>query len=187
MANPPVGTMMMYGGTAKGLRLNELLHLGWLLCDGQSYTVSEYPDLYKRIKNNYGGDAKNFNVPDLRGRFVRGTDHGRSKDPDTALRTALSPGGNTGDAVGSGQPYATKRPVTDMVTDTTSAHTHAAPHLPGSHRETPLSAWGGTVMSWTDDSKTTSTNGGHKHTVTDGGDAESRPTNVYLYWLIKYK
>lgn len=187
MANAPVGTIMMYGGVAKGLRLKELLELGWLLCDGQSYPVSEYPALYQRIQHNYGGNEENFHVPDLRGRFVRGTDHKRGKDPDAAQRTALYPGGKTGDAVGSIQAYATKRPVTDMVTETVGAHTHDAPHLPGSNRDTPLSAWGTTVMAWTDDSKTTSTNGQHSHTVTEGGDAESRPDNVYLYWLIKYK
>ena len=187
MANPPIGTLMMYGGMAKGLRLSELLQLGWLLCDGHSYPASEYPDLDKRIKNNFGGDAKAFNVPDLRGRFVRGTDHGRGKDPDASKRTALFPGGKPGDAVGSVQAYATRLPMIDMLTEPVANHTHGAPHLPTDRRETPLSAWGDNVMSWTDDTKTTSSNGDHDHVVSDGGDAESRPVNIYLYWLIKAK
>jgi hypothetical protein len=187
MANPPIGTLMLYGGMAKGLRLKELLQLGWVLCDGQSYPVSEYPDLYKRIKNNFGGDARTFYVPDLRGRFVRGTDHGRGKDPDASQRTALFPGGKTGDAVGSVQAYATRLPMTAMLTEPAANHIHGAPHLPTDHRETPLSAWGDNVMSWTDDTQTTSSNGDHSHVVSNGGDAESRPMNIYLYWLIKAK
>lgn len=185
--NPPIGTIMMYGGMAKGLRLSELLQLGWLLCDGQSYSASEYPDLYQRIKNNFGGDATTFQVPDLRGRFARGTDHGRGKDPDAEKRTALVPGGKTGDAVGSVQAYATRLPTTNMVTEAVPDHTHGAPHLATDYHNTPLSAWGDTVMSWTDATQTTSSAGDHSHTVSGGGDAESRPVNIYLYWLIKAK
>jgi len=44
-----------------------------------------------------------FYIPDLRGRFVRGWDHARGKDPDKAARTAINTGGNTGDNVGSVQ------------------------------------------------------------------------------------
>ncbi|MGH2508542.1 MAG: phage tail protein [Ktedonobacteraceae bacterium] len=185
--NPPIGTLMMYGGMAKGLRLSELLQLGWLLCDGQSYPVSEYPDLYQRIKNNFGGDANTFYVPDLRGRFVRGTDHGRGQDPDAAQRHAIFPGGKTGDAVGSVQAYATRPPVTNILTEGVDNHTHGAPHLPTDYRNTPLSAWGDNVMSWTDETRTTSSNGDHSHIVSDGGDTESRPINIYLHWLIKAK
>ena len=39
---------------------------GYLLCDGASYAVAEYPDLYAVIGNTYGGDTENFNVPDYR-------------------------------------------------------------------------------------------------------------------------
>lgn len=39
---------------------------GYLLCDGASYKVAEYPDLYAVIGNTYGGDSTNFNVPDYR-------------------------------------------------------------------------------------------------------------------------
>ena len=39
---------------------------GYLLCDGTSYKVADYPDLYAVIGNTYGGDTENFNVPDYR-------------------------------------------------------------------------------------------------------------------------
>lgn len=40
---------------------------GWLLCDGSSYPVSQYQQLYTVIGNKFGGDETNFNVPDLVG------------------------------------------------------------------------------------------------------------------------
>lgn len=58
---------------------------GWLLCDGRSYLKSDYLNLYNHLLKDgpnsiysptneplYGGDADNFNVPDLNNRFMRG-------------------------------------------------------------------------------------------------------------------
>lgn len=44
---------------------------GCLLCDGASYTSSEYPDLYAAIHANFKSGS-NFNVPDLRAKFPVG-------------------------------------------------------------------------------------------------------------------
>ncbi len=42
---------------------------GWLFCDGQTLSISQYPTLYGLIGTTYGGDGQtNFNLPDLRGR-----------------------------------------------------------------------------------------------------------------------
>lgn len=49
---------------------------GWLLCDGQSYSISTYRDLYGAIGTTYGGYGQSFQVPDLRGRFPVGKDTG---------------------------------------------------------------------------------------------------------------
>lgn len=49
---------------------------GWLLCDGHQELISEYPELYDCIGLTYGGDGEEFfQVPDLRGRFIRGFDY----------------------------------------------------------------------------------------------------------------
>ena len=58
---------------------------GWLICDGRSYLKSDYLNLYNHLLKDgpnsiysptneplYGGDADNFNVPDLNNRFMRG-------------------------------------------------------------------------------------------------------------------
>lgn len=45
---------------------------GALLCDGGEYPTATYPGLYAVIANAFGGDATDFNVPDLQGQFIRG-------------------------------------------------------------------------------------------------------------------
>lgn len=49
---------------------------GWLMCDGQSYSMAAYRDLYNAIGTTYGGYGQSFQVPDLRGRFPVGKDTG---------------------------------------------------------------------------------------------------------------
>ncbi|WP_208442322.1 phage tail protein [Bartonella raoultii] len=55
---------------------------GWLLCDGSAYSRSFYSDLFAAIGTTWGsGDGlRTFNVPDLRGMFLRGFDDGRNID-----------------------------------------------------------------------------------------------------------
>ena len=53
----PIGIIQAFSGTT--------IPRGFLLCDGQSYAVKDYPDLYAVIGNTYGGDTENFNVPNL--------------------------------------------------------------------------------------------------------------------------
>jgi len=49
---------------------------GYLVCDGTSYLQATYPDLFAVIGTAFGGDATNFNVPDLRGRVPMGSGTG---------------------------------------------------------------------------------------------------------------
>lgn len=45
---------------------------GWLVCDGNSYPVASYQNLFAVIGYSYGGSGANFNVPNLQGLFLRG-------------------------------------------------------------------------------------------------------------------
>jgi microcystin-dependent protein len=73
---------------------------GFLECDGSTKNISAYPNLFNVIKATYGGDGINtFKVPDLRGAFARGWDHGRGLDPSASTRTNRGDG-TTGDHVG---------------------------------------------------------------------------------------
>ena len=49
---------------------------GYLLCDGSSYDITKYEDLYKVILFTYGGSVATFKVPDLRGRVPVGAGTG---------------------------------------------------------------------------------------------------------------
>lgn len=56
--------------------------VGWLECNGAAISRNAYAALFLAISTNYGaGDGVNtFNLPDLRGEFVRGFDNGRGVD-----------------------------------------------------------------------------------------------------------
>ena len=60
----------------------EVVPEGWLECDGAWVSCEEYAALYNVIGNRFGGceDPNRFQLPDLRGEFVRGWDHGRGVD-----------------------------------------------------------------------------------------------------------
>lgn len=75
----------------------------FLACNGFSYDPAQYPDLFTAIGFKWGNDSGNFRVPDLRGFFLRGVDHGEGVDVDAGGRTAKYTGGNSGDLVGSYQ------------------------------------------------------------------------------------
>lgn len=77
---------------------------GTVAADGTSYLRTTYPDLFTAIGTTHGSaDGTHFNVPDYRGRFIRGVDGAAGLDPDKAARTAMNAGGNTGNNVGSVQ------------------------------------------------------------------------------------
>ncbi|MEG0923294.1 MAG: phage tail protein [Comamonas sp.] len=63
---------------------------GWLECNGAAISRATYGTLFASIGTNYGvGDgATTFNLPDLRGEFLRGADRGRGVDPGRALGSA---------------------------------------------------------------------------------------------------
>ena len=61
---------------------------GYLICNGQSVSTTTYPALHAVIGYTYGGSGGSFNVPDLRGEFVRGFDAGRGVDSGRALGSA---------------------------------------------------------------------------------------------------
>ncbi len=92
----PAGAILPYGGTTSPA--------GYLLCNGASVLRADYPELFTAIGTAYGtADGTHFNVPDLRGYFLRGVDGATGRDTGAGARTALKTGGNTGDNVGSFQ------------------------------------------------------------------------------------
>jgi microcystin-dependent protein len=65
---------------------------GWLKCNGAAVSRTLYAALFTEIGTTYGaGDGSTtFNVPDMRGEFMRGADDGRGVDSGRNIGTAQS-------------------------------------------------------------------------------------------------
>ncbi|MDQ3914769.1 MAG: tail fiber protein [Actinomycetota bacterium] len=182
-----VGTLITYGVNVVDPPGPGTLPPGWLLCDGSDVSRSTYANLFEVIGTAYGeGDGHTtFNLPDFRRRFMRGVDGGTGRDPDAKSRHAAHAGGNLGDDVGSIQDFATGLPASGaLATGSSGSHSHYVNHLPTE------SSWyfiaGSHYAAWNSGSVPTSSDGAHQHSGGTGGDAESRPQNLYVHYLIYY-
>jgi len=63
---------------------------GWLKANGQAVSRTTYAALFAAIGTTYGvgNGTTTFNVPDLRGEFVRGWDDGRGVDSGRGIGTS---------------------------------------------------------------------------------------------------
>lgn len=161
----PAGSIIAYGGfSAPAGR--------WLLCDGSAISRTTYANLFSAIGVAYGeGDASTtFNLPDLRGRFIRGVDNGAGHDPDAASRSPSNTGGNGGDNVGSYQ-------GSGIV-----GHTHSGSVPIPVDISVGSSGTGKLVQG----QATTFFTPSFGFTTNATGGNETRPVNVYANYLIKY-
>ncbi len=136
---------------------------GWLECDGSAVAKTTYPALYTVLKDGgstciYGETSTTFNLPDYRGEFLRGWDHGAGVDPDAATRTNRGDG-TTGDNVGTKQE------------DLLESHSHTYTPVVHENREN-----GSHTSAQAGDPTATSSTGGN----------ETRPKNINVLWCIKY-
>lgn len=159
----PLGSVSAYAGDTPPT--------GWLICDGSPVSRTTFAGLYALVGNRFGiGDGTTtFNLPDLRGRFIRGTDAGSNRDPDSAARTAMNTGGATGTFTGSVQG------------DEYRSHTHGA-----STNFSYLGAGAGGLQAESGTGAFTSPVGftTAASTAASGGN-ETRPINAYLNYIIK--
>jgi microcystin-dependent protein len=193
----PIGTIAPYTGDCGNAGvIGSLGRKGWMPCDGSMLLIDEYPELYDVIRLNYGGEYSaglpvKYSLPDLTGQFIRGVNltainpsTGKSVDPDTDSRVASNVNGNTGNKVGSMQLPTTGAPGTPFATEVAGSHRHKAHHLTSTnHRALDgASFW---QARDTGDTSTTASGGEHIHKVNLGGDAETRPTSVSMFYIIK--
>ena len=134
--------------------------VGWLECDGTSLDTTVEAALFNVLGYTYGGAGANFNIPDLRGEFVRGWDHGAGEDPDVGSRTDRGDG-TVGDNVGTKQ--------LDAIQD----HTHTVSAITSG--STNLADPG---VGFTAGNPTTSNHNGRSST-------ETRARNVNMMFIIK--
>lgn len=181
----PPGTIMPFAGPVGNIPA------GWLLCDGQAYANATYPELSAAIGTFWGGSSDIFNVPDLRGHFLRGLDDRDAENDDLGASERVDVNGNTvGAVVGSYQGEATKLPSTNFTgsTSTNGAHTHTYKFDAFEHRAGTGNSNDNVFDNDNNTNATTSSAGNHSHTVTitGGGDQETRPKNASVNYIIKY-
>ena len=69
--------VLLLGGNKSDIEVGDLCYSlrtekeGWLLCDGASYSTTDYPDLFAVIGYTFGGSENNFNVPNYKGKFLQ--------------------------------------------------------------------------------------------------------------------
>ena len=106
----PIGTVLPYTG--------ETAPTGFLVCNGASVSRTTYAELFAVCSTNFGSaNGSSFNVPDMRGMFMRGWDNGAGTDPDAGSRTGGF-GGASGDNIGTEQADAFEAHVHEVIPNT---------------------------------------------------------------------
>ena len=173
IANIPAATDLTPAGTVIWTARSSA-PTGYLKANGAAVSRSTYATLFSAIGTIYGaGDGSTtFNLPDLRGEFIRGWDDGRGVDAGRAMGSAQ------------GQSYQSHNHTAS--TDTQGSHTHGTSSgQQWAMRNTPGldSAYGGNGVGQGDMIAA----GAHSHTVTvnPNGSTETRPRNIALLACIK--
>jgi len=133
---------------------------GYLECDGSAISRMAYADLYGVIGTTFGeGDGSvTFNIPDLRGEFVRGWDHGRGIDVGRALGSHQDDQSNRVDSFAG---YGWER-----------SPLHGSADIPDD--------------GWSDYVETGKDGHSYYHIRMHGNGKETRPRNVAMMYIIKY-
>lgn len=161
---PPGAVMHFYQSAAPS---------GWLKANGQAVSRVTYAALFAEIGTTGGaGDGSTtFNVPDLRGEFIRAWDDSRGVD--------------TGRANGSAQTGQNASHTHTGTADSGGAHTHTIGTSNANGGAVSVTQSGNPVAN---NAITTGSGGTHTHTLTiaASGGTEARPRNIALLACIKY-
>lgn len=168
----PLGLIVPFSGSVSNIPS------GWLLCDGTSYDVNLYPELFALIGTAYGSAPNRFRVPDFRGRSPVGRDPsqtefdalGKTGGAKTHTLTenempAHNHGGATGSAGSHQHPYGIRGFLVSVTGSTSSAN--------------------GMDGSGDDQDATTQSAGDHTHSISvEGGN--SPHNNLMPYLTLNY-
>lgn len=146
----PIGTVMYFAASSAPV--------GWFECDGRILNTASFPDLFAAIRYTYGGAGVSFNLPDLRGEFLRGWDRSSTQG---------ARGVDSGRVFGSSQ------------ADIIKSHTHVIP------ADLPL-AYGGNYYGSTQRGSLAGGPGVQETLAQASSGAETRPRNVAMLPCIKY-
>jgi microcystin-dependent protein len=163
---PPIGSIVLYAG--------ETEPPGWIETDGRSLSQSgtysaswgnfNTAAIFAALGTAWGSSGAGvFNIPDFRGTFPRGWNHGKTgsySDPDASARTNQYTSGTTGDNVGSYQ------------VDAFRSHTHTTTAFNG------YTSGGSAFTGYLSVSSLGNTSGA-------SGGNETRPTNASVMYIIR--
>jgi len=151
--------------------------VGWIKCNGIALSRTSYAALYSTIGTSWGaGDGvTSFNVPDLRGQFLRGADEGRGQDPG---RLFASSQGDQNKAHNHGG-----------TTNINGAHSHHyMDHdtVAGEFVYEGTRSFGHNIFSMPRQTqRTTQAVTAHSHVIEADGGLEARPKNIAVIYAIK--
>jgi len=159
IAPPPPPATLITGGILPWT--TGVIPAGFLECNGAAVSRTTYSALFGVIASIYGnGDGTTtFNLPDYRGRFLRGTDNAAGIDPDSATRTDRGDG-VIGDNVGTKQ------------LDDFKSHNHNIQLFGGGAANTTVASGNASAL-------------GGQLTQNTGGN-ETRPVNINVTYIIKF-
>lgn len=84
-----VSDSFLIGDLKSSIRLSD--HTVWMICDGRAVSRTEFKDLFAIISVNFGiGDGSTtFNIPNYKGKFLRGLGGDSAKDMYTTQKEGL--------------------------------------------------------------------------------------------------
>ncbi len=149
---------------------------GWLKANGAAISRTAYAALFAVIGETYGkGDGFNtFNLPDLRGEFIRGWDDARGVDSGREIGTAQASQNLEHSHTGS--------------TSANGSHSHTYIDTDTVTSSGSLQTGQGWSISDRESQGSTSTAGSHSHNlvINNSGGTEARPRNIALLACIKF-
>ena len=174
---------------------------GWLACNGSEVSRGTYSALFNTIgtSSGFGNGSTTFNLPDLRGEFIRGLDDGRGVDAGRSIASSqgdaikshnhAASSTNAGDHVHSASTNTVGNHVHTGATNTAGVHNHSitvrardgtggliADSTGGYARTTSTGDAGNHAHSFT-----TNVDGSHAHVVNIGGAGNHNHTIVVAY------
>jgi microcystin-dependent protein len=179
----------------------------YLKANGASLLRADYPALFAALGTLYGAvDSSHFNIPDLRGEFIRGWDDGRGLDASRVLGSVQASdfASHTHTATSALNNANHAHTFSDSSSSTSSAGAHTHP-IGGSANVPDEGGWSyrnagnsTSVMSGSAGAHTHTVavsgttglqNANHSHaiTVNAAGGADTRPRNVSQLACIKYQ
>lgn len=173
------GEIKAYAGTT--------VPTGYLECNGAEVSRAAYPELLNIIGTAFGSpvDVTKFKLPDLRGEFIRGWDHGRGIDANRALGSLQS------DAVQAGGSHVLNKSGSFVFTsggDTLFALRVLLAN--GAFSSSQYNGWKSGGLNGGYAGHNNQINWAISETISRDGSrrtaAETRPRNIALMYIIKY-